>query len=365
MALVAVGLITLAFLAPAESVARTGQDVHCIADRAHLLHYDVEGDENDGSSLKDVRRAVISMTPSPADSEKCSKIQLGDHTPEGDKEFCYGANQDSSCTGAKSDIPIKDGFDCKDCFLSAGADAFYKLNYTMTRLNTVEVGLKNMNLRASLGIHKHLSGSKTVANGNVPFPGSDNSITLIDKLVGCPVCVKVNIKVAFPTSLDYTLTLSGEADLEAGAALDINLGNNIVKYDHVGGSGWSHEVDQAKVSVTPILSADAQATADLKLDVKTSFQVNVDNIVWYHLNMVPSLDTKLSFEGKNLLHNDRVCLNGDAALDMTQEADLDWDLKIWHAKDHWGPSNLYTWSKPGIVSGCKDIKLGNVTSLIV
>lgn len=359
------GFIALALLVPGESVAQKGQEVHCIANRAHRLHYDVEGEANDGSSLKNVRNAVISMTPSPEDSKECSKLKLGDHTPEGDKEFCYGANQDSSCAAAKSDIPIKDGFDCKDCFLSAGADAYYKLNYTMTHLNTVEVGVKDINLRASVGIHKHLSGSDTVANGNVPFPDSDKDITLIDKLVGCPVCVRVQIKVKFPTSLDYTLTLSGEADLEAGAALDINLGNNIVKYDHVGGTGWSHEVDQPKVSVTPILAATAQATADLKLDVKTSFQVNVDNIVWYHLNMVPALDTKLTFDGKNLFHNDRVCLNGDAAFDMSQEADLNWDLKVWHAKDHWGPKQLYTWSKPGIVSGCKDIKLGNASSVIV
>lgn len=181
------------------------------------------------------------------------------------------------------------------------------------------------------------------------------------------VCVKAKIVVAFPTSLDYSFTVSGEADLEAGASLDINLGDNVVKYD--GNldekSRWSHEVGSPKVTVSPLLTANAKADADLKLDIKTSAQVNVDNIVWYHLNMKPALDTKLAFEGSNLLHKDQVCLNGDAAFDMSQEADLDWDLKVWHAKDHWGPNSLYSWSKPGIVHECKDIKLANSSTVIV
>jgi hypothetical protein len=349
--------------AQSETLARKGQEVHCVGGRAHLVHYDVEGVANDGSSLKGVNRAVVSVTPSPAHAESC----LGEHDPEGDKQFCYGANQDASCKAATADIPIKDGFDCKDCFVSASADAYYKLNYTMTHLNSVEVGLRDINLRASVGVHKHLSGSDVPASGNLPWPGSDKPLTLIDELVGCPVCVKAKITVAFPTSLDYTLSLSGEADFEAGAVLDINLGDNVVKYDgnQAEGSKWSHQVSTPKVSVSPILSADAKATADLKLDVKTSAQVNVDNIIWYHLNMVPALDTKATFDGHNLFHNDRVCLNGDAAFTMGQEADLNWDLKVWHAKDHWGPKQLFSWSKPGLVHGCKDIKIGNSTSVIV
>jgi len=360
------GLIAYALVASGESVSQKGKEVHCISNRAHVLQYDVEGEANDGSSLKDVRQAIVSMTPSPDHANHCSnlKAQLRG-TPEGDEEFCYGANQDASCKEAKSNIPIRDGFDCKDCFLSADADATYKLNYTMSGLNSVEVGLKDINLRASVGVHKHLAGSHPVLSGNILFPDSDKEYSLINKLVGCPVCVRMSIKVKFPTSLDYSLTVSGDADLEAGAVMDINLGNNMVKYDAVGGTGWSHEVDHAKVNVTPVLTVDAQADGNLKLDVKTSLQVTVDNIIWYHLNMTPALDTKVNFEFSDSFHNDRVCLNGDAALDMTQEADLDWDLKVWHKKEHWGPEQLYTWSKAGLLYGCKDIKLGNAAAVIV
>merc|ERR1712147_389686 len=147
----------------------------------------------------------------PAHNEKCLMAELGDHTPAGDKEF----------------------------FLSASADAYYKLNYTMTHLNSVEVGLRDINLRASAGVHKDFSKSGTPESGTVNLPTV--SKTIIDSLVGCPVCVKATIKVAFPTSIDYSLDLSGEADVDAGASLDINLGSNIVKYDgnQAEGSKWS------------------------------------------------------------------------------------------------------------------------------
>jgi len=353
----------------AESIERRGEQVHCVGERAHLIHYDVEGEANDGSSLKGVRRAIISVTPSAPHREHCYKAKVQDHTPEGDKEFCYGANQDSTCKAAKQSIPIENGFDCKDCFLSASADAYYKLNYTYDHLNTVEVGLRDINLRASLGIHADFSKSGTAASGTVNFPDSDKRITLIDKLVGCPVCVKATIYVAFPTSLDYTITLSGDTNIEAGAVLDINLGNNVVKYDaNKAGlfkSKWTHEVDSPKYSASPLLTVDAKATGDLKLDVKTSAQVNVDNIVWYHLNMIPALDAKVTYKGSGLFHNDQVCLDADPSFTMGQEANLDWNLLVWHEKDHWGPKQLYSWSKPGMVNGCKDIKLGNATSLVV
>lgn len=368
MAIIAGLLVWCAFsLYTSESAALAGQEVHCVAERAHLVHFDVEGEPNDGSSLKGIQRAVISVTPSPAHAHRCdvSSAVGGDTTPAGDKDFCYGVNQDSSCKAAQKNIPIKDGFDCKDCFVSADADAFYKLNYSMTKLNSVEVGLRNIKLRASAALHTLKSGAGTVASGNVPFPDSDKTLTLINALVGCPVCVRVNIKVGFPTSLDYSVSLTGDADLEAGAMLDVDLGNNVVHYDST--KGWSHEVDQPKVSVSPLLTVTAKATADLKVDVKTSAQVNVDNIIWYHLNMAPALDTTLKFEGKGLFHKDQVCLNGDASFDMSQEANLDWDLKVWHAKDHWGPKDLYSWSKPGIVKECKQINIpqGNGTATVV
>merc|ERR1712216_884428 len=101
-------------------------------------------------------------------------------------------------------------------------------------------GVQDIHVKGSASLNKLVSASTTAFKGTHELK-SNTQITLIDKLVGCPVCVKATIKVAFPTSIDYELDLSGEADV----ALDVNLGSNIVKYDgnQAKRSKWSHEVD--------------------------------------------------------------------------------------------------------------------------
>lgn len=191
------------------------------------------------------------------------------------------------------------------------------------------------------------------------MPGTDKKYTLLDKLVGCPVCIKVTIVIAIPTSLDYNLNVEGEAEVEAGALLDISLGNNVVAWDHE--KGWQHETHDPQVKVTPVIDVSAKATAKLDLDVKTSLQVDVDKIIWYHLNMNPALPTTVKFQGGIWpIGHDQMCINGDASFSMTQEANL--DDKMFKIQKHWGPENLYTWSKPGIIHGCKDLKLNNASS---
>lgn len=124
-------------------------------------------------------------------ASRCDVGVTGDHTPSGNKTFCYGVNQESTCTSAKEDIPMENGkFDCKDCFVGATADLFYKLNYTWDSLNSVEVGLKDMHVRGSVSLHTHLSESATPVKGTKVLVTNATKITLIDKLVGCPVCLR-------------------------------------------------------------------------------------------------------------------------------------------------------------------------------
>uniref|UniRef100_A0A7S2BUE6 Uncharacterized protein n=1 Tax=Alexandrium andersonii TaxID=327968 RepID=A0A7S2BUE6_9DINO len=339
-----------------------GEEVHCVRDRAHLVRFDVAGEPNDGSSMKGIERALISVEPSPAHTEHCQG-KLG-FEPAGDKQFCYGVNEDSTCDGAQKVLPIKDGFECKNCYVSAKADAFYKLNYSLTELNSVTVGLKGIQLRAAAGVHRELSGSGTLTEGSYTFPGSDKTITLMDRLVGCPVCVRVTIKVGAPTSLEYSLKWNGQGEADAGATLDLDLGDNYVHYDSK--AGWHHQALTPTHKVEPMLEVKANAEADLKLTLKTSLQVNVDNIVWYHLNMDPSLPLKLTIDGGfGPFKSAKVCLDGDALLNMEQEANLDWNLLKWHAKDHWGPSKLYSWEKRGIVHACKGVQAENSSALVV
>merc|ERR1719281_1164218 len=102
----------------------------------------------------------------------------------------------------------------------------------MTHLHSVEVGLQDMHVRGAVSVYKHLQGSKTALKGTKVLSTNASQWTVIDKLVGCPVCIKVKIVVAAPTSVDYEIDLKGQSDITAGAELDVNLGQRSVKWDH-------------------------------------------------------------------------------------------------------------------------------------
>jgi hypothetical protein len=358
----------VALAAVAESTALNGEEVHCHHGRAHLLTYDIEGKPNNGTSLEGIDHAKISLKPSPIHSSYCnsSVASAGGVPHSGNKQTCFGLNvkQDADCDSAVETIPLKYGVECKDCFIAVGADFYYDLDYSWTGLNHVELGLKNMDFRASAALHAHNEGGSEVS-GTYHFPGSDKKFTLIDTLVGCPVCVRVNIAIGAPTTMDYKLALNDPRfDVEAGAKLNLHLGNEFVRYES--GKGWSHETHKPEVTVIPFLTGVAQLDASLDVAVKTSLQVEMKDIIWYHLNLLPSMSNRLTFHaGINEKLDAEICLDGEPSFAMEQEADLDWKigwdkLPIYHAQKHWGPSQLYSWSKPGMIHACK--KVGGMTT---
>jgi hypothetical protein len=349
--------ITLAPVVAAGALSLSGEEVHCVGSRAHVLKYSVAGEPNDGSSLKGIENAILSVEPAPMHASKCDVRATGDDTPSGDKTLCYGVNQDSTCTSAKKDIPVDNGkFDCKDCFVGATADVFYKLNYTWDSLNSVEVGLKDMHVRGSASLHTHVSESATPVKGTKVLATNATKITLIDKLVGCPVCVKAQITVAAPTSVNYEIDLKAQADITVGAEIDINLGERSVKWDHK--DGWTYPINMERsVTVKPLLEiGNVQADADVKLSIDTSLQFDVESIMWYHLNLKPSLPLTAIAKGALWpIHGAQFCLKGDADLTIGHEADLHWNLLTFKEYHHWGPVKDYDWSKSGIIDVCKNI----------
>eukprot|EP00929_Paragymnodinium_shiwhaense_P112770 TRINITY_DN81037_c0_g1_i1.p1 TRINITY_DN81037_c0_g1~~TRINITY_DN81037_c0_g1_i1.p1 ORF type:complete len:374 (+),score=75.09 TRINITY_DN81037_c0_g1_i1:85-1206(+) len=353
--------VTASFVG-SHALSQTGERMHCVGNRAHVLKYAVEGDESDGSSMAGIRSAVISMDAAPHHDVHClpASLNLSRSTPAGDKEFCYGWNQDSTCAAAKEAIPLQTGglpLDCKDCFVSAHADVYYKLNYSWDHLTSVEVGVKDLHLRGSVALHSHLDGSTTLAKGTKVLSDNSTSYTVIDELVGCPVCVKAKIQLAVPTTLDYEVDLKAQADITAGAELDIHLGDRWVKWDDV--VGWTRAVPSREVSAKPLFNiGKVHAEADASVELKTALQINVDDIIWYHVDLTPSLKLKATSDGALWpFHGQQFCLKGDADLKIGHEADLHWNLLTFHENKHWGPVQDYDWSRPGAIHMCK--KVGN------
>lgn len=115
----------------------------------------------------------------------------------------------------------------------------------------------------------------------------------------------------------------------------------------------------------PILDmGNLEAAADVKLGVDTSLQVNVNDILSYHLNLKPSLPLKCTLKG-SWFPPLQLCMNGDADLTIGHEADLHWDLLSFEEHSHWGPQQDYDWSRPGIVDLCKDVGSSGSSMVVV
>jgi len=338
-------LSAAALLTTAAPVAQRGESVRCVSDRAHLLRYDILGEENDGTSYEGIERAVVTFQRSSVHDQHCrNNTRLG-FNPSGDKVYCFGANQDASCKQAKTDVPIDKYFDCRDCFVSVSADTWYRLDYSAVKMHSLAVGLNDTHVYAAASLHKKLHGQGKPVVGSIPLIANEN-FTIIDELVGCPVCLKVKIQVSAPTSIDYSMEASADLDdLQAGVLLDIDLGNNFVAYDST--AGWSHVTHQPTVKATPLLAATGNADAKFTFGLMTKLRVNVDDFFWYSLTLNPSIPGALALSGHFWpFASGDLCLDGTAKFEMVQEADLNWHLLVWSAVDHWGPSNLWSWALP-------------------
>ena len=111
----------------------------------------------------------------------------------------------------------------------------------------------------------------------------------------------------------------------------------------------------------PLLEiGNMQSEANVKLSIDTSLQVDVDSIVWYHLNLKPSLPSTATAKGSLWpVHRAEFCLKRDADLTVGHETDLHWSLHLWKEYHHWGPVQDRDWSKSGVIDVCKDV--GNLT----
>lgn len=331
-----------------------GISTHCVLGRTHELQYDIVGNDNDGNSLDNISSAHVSIKPTQG-------VCADDHVKNGSKGFCYGVNADLECKHSVADIDLKYGVDCSDCFLGASTNLFYTLDYTVPKVNYIKLGLTDTHLRGAFQLHASESISTTPRSGTVTLR-SDASFPLVDTVVGCPACVPVVIAAAAPTTLDWKVTATANMDAKAGVAVDANLGDNYLMWSN--SEGFSKVATGATISAAPNFEGTVDATVDLETDVKTSLQLDVDKVMWFHLNVATTSPNKLEAQASTA-GGVQLCASGTATLSTAHEADVhisifghDYDLH------HWGP--LDDWSK-SVAYGpkCANIPASNSTDLIM
>jgi hypothetical protein len=250
---------------------------------------------------------------------------------------------DESCKAPKADLPLGSNLDCKDCFLGASAKLFYDLDFKFPHLHSVAAGFKDVQLKGALEVQakqtnksSEPSGKKVIRDGSF--------VSIIDKHIACPVCVRVHVKVAMPTEVDYSLSVSGSADFTAGAKLDIELGDSFIGWSKE--HGWKRTSAHKSVSIVPSLIGTLDAEADLKLGVTSSLQLGIDGVMWSHMDLAASLPATVKlhkkFLSEFLSRKTSVCLDAKAGFTVSHEADLHATLFNKTVPQHWGPGQDFS-----------------------
>lgn len=316
--------------------AISGEETHCIGGQAHLAKYDIVGD-----TLEEVSDAMIVLRPAPENNAVCGG-------KKGDKAICVGSNIDDTCTHAASDVPIDDSFDCQNCFAGASMDIYYALNVSAFNLKGVEVGLRGNHLRGALEVHGHKEGSGPIAQGTIDLISADKTAKIHFMIANI---IPVDISVSLPTSLDYSLSWEGAMDAAAGVDLDIDLGDHFVTWTK--NDGIVTHNTSASVNATPFLKWNSgEAGADILLSLRSSLQVDIDKVFWYHLNQKPQVPSKVTYN-HYLLRKDKLCFDADVDFEVNHEADVHFTL---FGKDHdiyhFGPEELYHYHKDQAMHKC-------------
>merc|ERR1712048_1354795 len=106
-------------------------------------------------------------------------------------------------------------------------------------------------------------------------------------------------------------------------------------------------------NATPFLKwTSGGAGLDMLLSLRSSLQVDIDKVFWYHLNQNPQVPSKLTYN-HNLASQDEVCLNVDVDHEINHEADVHFTL---FGKDHefyhFGPKELHHYHKDQALHMC-------------
>jgi len=332
------------FAAIAGANAHSGTETQCFGARAHTVTYDIDGD-----SLDTVQNAKIEVVPEPAMNGYC----MG---PSGSRDFCVGGNTDD-CKTSRENLAIDDVFNCENCFAGVSTNLYYSVEIKWLKLHRVEIGLKDTHLRAALQVH----GQKDVATG----PLKTGSISLVDGQKAAKLhfmvggVFPVSLSMSMPTTLEYSLGLHGSLDAVAGADLDINLGDHFVSWEKE--TGFEVHNTSMSVNLTPVVTLNSGvAAADVELKVRSGIQIDMNKVMWYHLDVVPTIPTVLSFE-KTAGQSDQVCIRGDVDVPLSHEADIHFTLL---GKDHdiyhFGPVDLLHFRKEQAINKCIDVPFADV-----
>lgn len=327
-------LLALLAVSGATSEQLHGTQLHCVGGAAHMVTYSL------GQTAADT---AISIAPAPDSNAEC---RAG---IDRDRHICIGVNQESSCASARQpSIPLPGTARCQGCFLGVETDFFYALNVSRLRVQHVGVGFRGTQLRSQIFVVDD-EGKAGAKKGSVAW--GDQPLEWKLRVAGR---VLVDLKISTPTEAYYEFHSAEGGHVDAGAELAIDLGENSVQY--TSGKGWEHRSDEVKVSMNPMVEGDYNSHANLTVGLKSSLQVEIKDVLWFHVNMSPEMPlllTSVGTSGAGLIHTCGIAgLNFDAG----HEADVHINFRNRTLEKHLGPTADRHYHNSTLASKCVDVR---------
>jgi len=317
-----------------------GTELHCVGSSAHVVAYILGDAVNDTS---------VSVVPAPERNAECQNTLSIGRGVRHSQHICVGANQDETCAAARNaTLPLPGGISCEGCYIGANTDLYYALNVTRLRVENIGIGLRSTQLHSTL---------RLVADEGKGIGDRNGSLSLLQrpfewrlKVAGR---VLFDLKISMPTELYYDFKTKEAGHVDAGAQLLVNMGTNEVQYTR--GKGWEHRRDKAKITLKPMVEGDYSAGAHLTVGLRSSLQVEISDMLWFHVNVAPEVPLVLTSVGTS--QDDLIHTCGVAGLNLnaSHEADIHVKLHNHSFNKHWGPKVDANYHNESAVSKCVDV----------
>jgi len=322
-----------------SAFAEDGQKIGCLGPLAHLITYNIEG----GDTLDNADSADIEVSRSAEYDEMCAG-----NGPEDDALFCFGANTDETCSHANASLPLTDNFECTNCWAGVTADLYYKISTTFGVPTKAEVGVRNTKIIGAIQVHAHGDSATELTSGSIDLFAPEAHVNF---MAGS---IPLNFTLSLPLRIDYNLGLKGELDATAGAALDVDFGDHAVSISPKG-VAWSNT--NVTVGLDPVFNVDTgDSGADMGLALAGSVHVEVNDMVWYHVDFSAGVPSKIVLENDSKALPAEMCFEGDVDLPVNQEAEL---YKTVFGKIvplyHYGPEEITHVHKDKALLKCLDL----------
>jgi len=327
---------TIAFSALAEE----GQTTACVGPRAHLITYKIEGE---GTTLESVDSADIDLVPSPESDSVCANNGSGD-----DRLLCFGVNTDETCSRAAGSLQLTPNFECNNCWAGATADLYYKVSTTFGVPTKAEIGVRNAKITGALQMRAHGNAATELTSGSIDLFAPQ---THVNFMAGS---IPLNLTLSLPLRIDYNLGLKGELDANAGAELDIDLGDHSAAISPTGVQ-WTNTPPSC--GLEPVFTVDAgDSGADMGLALAGTLHVEANDMARYTMDLSAGLPSKIKLENAESAIPSQLCFEGDIDAPVNQEAEL---YKKVFGKEvplyHYGPAELIHIHQDKAVVKCLDL----------